>query len=91
MNLNINLGDIPYGQQVQFYINHMHPLINKDALFADGTENYRSFIQTSKGYSVLLRFRTGKSNVEAVHRMSCLIIMKRLFPAETGDRSIISR
>ena len=32
MNLNINLGDIPYGQQVQFYINHMHPLINKDAL-----------------------------------------------------------
>ena len=66
MNLNINLGDIPYGQQVQFYINHMHPLINKDALFADGTENYRSFIQTSKGYSVILRFRTGKSNVEAV-------------------------
>ena len=66
MNLNIDFEKMTYGSQLHFYVNHMHPLIDKDALFADGTADYRSFEKCEDGYEVLLRFRTGKNNAEHV-------------------------
>lgn len=67
MGLNMDLRNMPYTEQLQFYVNHMHPLINKNALFADGTAYYRSFIKHDRGYTAVLRFRTGVNNVESVH------------------------
>ena len=67
MGLNMDLKNMPYTEQLQFYVNHMHPLINKNALFADGTVYYRSFIKNDSGYTAVLRFRTGINNVEFVY------------------------
>ena len=63
MSLNIDFEKMSYTEQFQFYVNHMYPLINKDALFADGTPYYRSFVKGENGYTAKLRFRTGKNNV----------------------------
>ena len=54
MGLNIDFENMPYTEQFQFYINHMHPMINKDALFADGTVYYRSFEKSETGYKARL-------------------------------------
>lgn len=66
MGLNIDFNQMSYTEQLQFYINRMHPAINKDALFADGTPGYRSFTRINGGYAVTLRFRTAKNNAEQV-------------------------
>ncbi len=67
MGLNIDFSKMSYIEQLQIYANHMHPLINKDALFADGTPYYRSYeTDGENSYRAILRFRTGKNNVEQV-------------------------
>lgn len=66
MGLSIDFKQMSYTEQLQFYINRMHPAINKDALFADGTADYRKFVKINGGYAVTLRFRTAKNNVERV-------------------------
>lgn len=40
--------------------------LDRDALFTDGTENFRYPTEPKKGDSVYLRFRTAKDNVDAV-------------------------
>ncbi len=66
MNLTVDFHQLPYVEQFQHYINHMHPVIIKDALFADGTPFYRSYSKTGNGYVAHLRFRTFKNNAEHV-------------------------
>lgn len=66
MGFNIDIDKAPYTEVLQFYVNHMHPLINKDALFADGTPYYRTFEKVGNGYVARLRFRTGKNNAGKV-------------------------
>ena len=81
MGLNIDFNQMSYTEKLQFYINRMHPAINKDALFADGTPGYRSFTRSGGGYTVTLRFRTAKNNVEQVQVVmdGRTIEMKRFF------------
>ncbi len=49
------------------YIFNTKPTLNFGALFADGTEYYRSPAEIKKGESVTLRFRTAVDNVDAVY------------------------
>ncbi len=105
MGLNMDLRNMPYTEQLQFYVNHMHPLINKNALFADGTAYYRSFIKHDRGYTAVLRFRTGVNNVESVRvvmdgreiamerfmSILYLIITKQSFLVRTAARNTILR
>lgn len=49
------------------YILNMRPVLNKDALFSDGTEYYRSPAEPKTGDTVTIRFRTQKNNVDAVY------------------------
>lgn len=49
------------------YVFNTKTALNIGALFADGTEYYRSPAQISKGESVTLRFRTAIENVDAVY------------------------
>lgn len=49
------------------YILNMRPVLNKDALFSDGTEYYRSPAEPRAGEVVIIRFRTQKNNVDAVY------------------------
>ena len=44
------------------YILGMRPVLNRDALFADGSDLYRKFTKTDTGYKVRLRFRTARAN-----------------------------
>ena len=44
------------------YILRMRPILNRDALFADGSDMYRKFTKTDAGWKVRLRFRTARAN-----------------------------
>lgn len=48
------------------YILNMRPVLNKDALFSDGTEFYRSPAEPKAGDTVTIRFRTQRNNVDTV-------------------------
>ncbi|MCI8991987.1 MAG: glycoside hydrolase family 13 protein [Eubacterium sp.] len=50
----------------QQYIIQMRPLLIKDALFSDGTEDYRFPTEAGPGETVTIRFRAGKDNVDIV-------------------------
>lgn len=52
------------------YILNMRPVLNKEALFSDGTEYYRSPAEPRKGDVVIIRFRTQRNNVDAVYLVS---------------------
>ena len=42
------------------YILNMSPVLNKDAMFSDGTEYYRTPVEPREGDTVTIRFRTQK-------------------------------
>lgn len=52
------------------YILNMRAVLNKDALFSDSTEYYRSPSEPKAGELVIIRFRTQKNNVDAVYLVS---------------------
>ena len=51
------------------YILNMSPVLNKDAMFSDGTEYYRTPVEPREGDTVTIRFRTQRNNVDNV----CLV------------------
>lgn len=57
-------------RKAQEYINKMHPVFNKHALFSDETRQYRTPFEPKAGDVVTLRFRTLKNNVDAVYFIS---------------------
>lgn len=59
-----------YSAKARQYILQMRPVFNKDALFSDGTENYRSPMEPNMGDTVTLRFRTLRNNVDEVFLLS---------------------
>ena len=44
----------------------MRPVLKKEALFSDGTKDYRDPTEPEAGEKVTIRFRTGKNNVDIV-------------------------
>ena len=51
---------------IQTYIMQMRPVLRKDALFADGTSDYRIPAEPGENETVTLRFRTARDNVDRV-------------------------
>ena len=49
------------------YIMNMRPVLNKEALFSDGSEYYRLPSQPRPGEELRIRFRTQRNNVDAVY------------------------
>ena len=49
------------------YVLNMRPVLNKDALFSDGSEYYRCPSEPMPGDTVKIRFRTQRNNVDAVY------------------------
>jgi alpha-glucosidase len=49
-----------------FYMMNAEPCLNRNALFSDATEEYRSPVQPDKNEDVTIRFRTASYNVDAV-------------------------
>ncbi len=52
------------------YMLNMRPPLNRNALFSDGTKNYRIPSEPSPGDDVVIRFRTQKNNVDEVYLVS---------------------
>ena len=52
------------------YILNMRPVFNKEALFSDGTEYYRSPAEPQAGDTVMIKFRTQRNNVDSVYLVS---------------------
>lgn len=48
------------------YMMGMRPVLNRQALFSDGTADYREPMEPKTGETVTIRFRTGQDNVDAV-------------------------
>ena len=48
------------------YIMQMRPILKRNALFSDGTEDYRTPAEPDTNQEVCIRFRTAKNNVDAV-------------------------
>lgn len=67
MNLSINLGKLSRVAKAQLYIDRMSPVLNKRALFSDGTGNFRIPAEPDPGDEVTLRFRTAAANVDTVY------------------------
>ena len=61
--------DIDITKKMQYILN-MRAVLNKDALFSDGTEYYRSPAEPKPGEVVVIRFRTQRNNVDAVYLVS---------------------
>ncbi|MGN0348929.1 MAG: glycoside hydrolase family 13 protein [Roseburia sp.] len=52
--------------RIQQYMLQMRPLLKKEALFSDGSSDYRWPVEPKAGEKVTIRFRTAKDNVDAV-------------------------
>lgn len=52
--------------RIQQYIMQMRPLLKKNALFSDGTADYRYPAEPEAGDKVSIRFRTARDNVDIV-------------------------
>lgn len=52
--------------RIQQYIMQMRPLLRKDALFSDGTADYRIPVEPEIGDEVTIRFRTARDNVDII-------------------------
>lgn len=52
--------------RTQKYIMQERPVFNKEALFSDGTKDYRTPAEPNENESVTIRFRTAKDNVDLV-------------------------
>ena len=58
--------DIAKVKRVQQYALNMRPIMNKEALFSDETENYRTPFEPEVGDRVTIKFRTARDNVDYV-------------------------
>jgi len=54
-------------QKLNIYMAGVKPILNKRALFTDGTKYYRTYHKTEDGYEACLKFRTAKDNVDSVY------------------------
>ncbi len=66
MDIHEFLNGMSLVDRTQFYINNMRPVLNAQALFADGTQAYRAYENSGDRWHVRLRFRTARDNAEQV-------------------------
>ena len=64
------LEDLEILEKKQKYINSLNPILNKKAIFSDGTLTYRNPMEPEPGETVTIRCRTGKNNVDSVYFIS---------------------
>lgn len=68
-------------QKVLHYVFQNKPAIRSDALFCDGTEDYRSPVEPMVGDKVTIKFRTGIGNADTV---TCICDGQRI-PMQVGE------
>ena len=63
MGFVVNQAELSLADKREFYMKGLKPFILKEALFADGTNDYVRITEDK----IVLRFRTGKNNVDFVY------------------------
>lgn len=87
MDFNINFNQMTYSEKVHLYVDNVAPLINIDALFSDGTKEYRQPDEPEPGDTVSIRFRTAKDNVDKVTLVSTIgrVVMDKVYDDRLFD------
>ena len=67
----IQISQMSDQEKRHFYIENMTPLLNRSALFSDGTKDYRFPPEPMPGDDVVIRFRTARGNVDSVLLTAC--------------------
>ena len=67
MDFGMKFSQLSKTEKLQLYIENMRPLLNKRALFSDGTKMFRNPPEPMPGENVKIRFRTAKENVDFVY------------------------
>lgn len=67
MDLNVRLQQMSRSMKTQFYLENLTMIFNPQALFSDGTKNYRIPAEPMAGDYVTIRFRAGRENLDAVY------------------------
>ena len=71
------------------YILNMRPVFNKEALFSDGTEYYRTPAEPKAGDIVTIKFRTQRNNVDSVYLVARSSVCRWRFAGQRTDLIII--
>lgn len=66
MDISLNFKQLTESQKIRFYVDSNVPILDEEALFSDGTSNYRIPMEPEPYDMVKLRFRTGRENVDTV-------------------------
>ena len=66
MDISLNFKQLTESQKIRFYVDSNVPILDEEALFSDGTSNYRIPMEPEPYDTVKLRFRTGRENVDTV-------------------------
>lgn len=67
MDCNIHFSSLSKGTKLRLYIENMSTVFNADAVFSDGTAQYRSPSEPMEFEDVTLSIRTAKDNVDFVY------------------------
>lgn len=68
--MEVNLYDRSVAEKMQLYVTMMRPVMDREALYADCTEEYVIPAEPMEGEEVVIRFRTAKNNVDQVYLLS---------------------
>ena len=85
--MNFDLSCLSKNEKKLLYIQHMRPVLNRDALFSDETEGYRNPAEPGRFEDITVRFRAEKANADFVY--ICVgeeeIAMKKAFSDKMFD------
>ena len=87
MDLNSNYSQISKRQMLQMCVESTNSIINRKALFSDGTGMFRIPMEPDCYEVVVIRFRTAMNNVDSVY-LVCgqdRILMKKSYTAQLFD------
>ena len=67
MDFGLNFNQLSRSEKLQMYISNMTPVLNKKALFSDGTKMFRNPPEPMPGENVTIKIRTERENVDVVY------------------------
>ena len=65
--MNIKVEKMTLWDKKMFYIQNMHPMMDRGALFSDETAGFRVPEEPEKNSDVRIKFRTAKNNADGVY------------------------
>ena len=67
MDFNVDLHQMSNVMKTQFFIENLTMIFNPQALFSDGTSDYRIPVEPKENEKVKIRFRAGRENIDCVY------------------------